>query len=443
MAFSSSSRYSASDVLDFLETSEDDLMDDEPIMEGSDDDFEDLVIENNSYEDCQQDTSTISPTDLSNSPVQSPPISTCLPQTPIPSIQTSTPIQSPPISTSRPQIPIPSIQTSTPIQTSIQPPPNNSLPQTPIPSIQTSTRLSTVWSTNLHPVVIYPFTGTVGATFTVTNVPSDIFSHFFTDDLLHVIAQQSNLYASQVMDQHAYAKWDKITVSELNAYFGFCMLMSINHLPAIEDYWRTDPFLHYSPVADRISRYRFREISRYLHFVDNTQLPKRGEDNYDRLGKVRPIIQFCLEKFLSNYNPNCEMAIDEAMIPFQGRSSIKQYMPLKPTKRGFKVWVRADSHNGYFSEFSVYEGQTDSTNDSTDGLSSRVVKKLTRKVVGKFHHIFFDNFFSSPKLLQDLLEDNIYACGTARINRKGWPSDLKNKSKKYLRDNLQLVNRYI
>ena len=81
MAFSSSSRYSASDVLEFLET-----LDDEPIMEGSDDDFEDLVLENKSYEDSQQDTSIISPTDLPNSPVQSPPISTSLLQTPIPSI---------------------------------------------------------------------------------------------------------------------------------------------------------------------------------------------------------------------------------------------------------------------------------------------------------------------------------------------------------------------
>ena len=148
----------------------------------------------------------------------------------------NSPIQPPPISTIQSQVPIPSIPTSTP-------PP--------------STQTSTVW-----------------ATFTFMNIPLDIFSQ---TDLLHLIA-------SQVMDQAAYAKWDKITVCELNAYFGFCILMSINHLPAIEDYWRTDLFLHYSPVADRISCYRFREISRFLHFVGNTQLLKRGEDSYDRLG---------------------------------------------------------------------------------------------------------------------------------------------------------------
>ena len=34
------------------------------------------------------------------------------------------------------------------------------------------------------------------------------------------------------------------------------------------------------------------------------------------------------------------------MIRFKGRSSLKQFMPMKPIKRGIKVWVRADSHNG-------------------------------------------------------------------------------------------------
>ncbi len=34
------------------------------------------------------------------------------------------------------------------------------------------------------------------------------------------------------------------------------------------------------------------------------------------------------------------------MIKFQGRSTLKQYMPLKPIKRGIKVWMLGESHNG-------------------------------------------------------------------------------------------------
>ena len=34
-------------------------------------------------------------------------------------------------------------------------------------------------------------------------------------------------------------------------------------------------------------------------------------------------------------------AVDEIMIPFKGRSGIKQYMRKKPHKWGFKLWGRA------------------------------------------------------------------------------------------------------
>jgi hypothetical protein len=64
------------------------------------------------------------------------------------------------------------------------------------------------------------------------------------------------------------------------------------------------------------------------------------------------------------------------MIGFSGRLGFKQYVPLKPTKRGIKVWVRADPHNGYVGDFQVYTGRT----DNTPMLTSR------RKKNKYFHH---------------------------------------------------------
>ena len=82
------------------------------------------------------------------------------------------------------------------------------------------------------------------------------------------------------------------------------------------------------------------------------------------------------EKFASLYNPSRENAIDEAMVPYKGRSSLKQYMPKKPVRRGLKVWMRADSNNGYVSQFQVYVGKETS---AEIGLGARVVKDLTQK----------------------------------------------------------------
>ena len=215
----------------------------------------------------------------------------------------------------------------------------------------------------------------------------------------------------------------EVTVDELRAFLGFSVLMGINHLPSLNDYWSRDPRLRYAPVADRITRDRFREISRYLHFVDNDTLVPRGEDGHDRLGKVRPLIDHLSTKFSEAYEPHRDIAVDEAMIKFQGRSSLKQYMPLKPTKRGIKVWVAADSTNGYFSRFKVYTGKKNNTTEH--GLGARVVKTLTSDLKGKYHHVYFDNYFTSLKLLEDLEKDNTYACGTARKDRKGFPPQLK------------------
>ena len=109
--------------------------------------------------------------------------------------------------------------------------------------------------------------------------------------------------------------------------------------------------MHYAPIADVISRQRF------LQFVDNNHLVPRDDPSYDRLGKIRPLIEHLGERFEALYNPTQNVAVDEAMIKFQGRSSLKQYMPMKPIKRGIKVWVLADSANGYFHKFDIYTGK--------------------------------------------------------------------------------------
>ena len=99
------------------------------------------------------------------------------------------------------------------------------------------------------------------------------------------------------------------------------------------------------------------QISRYLHFVDNDHLAQRGDPAHDRLGKVRPLIDHLSSKFETLYEPSKKVAVDEAMIKFQGRSSLKQYMPQKPIKRGIKVWVLGDNSNGYFSRLDIYTGR--------------------------------------------------------------------------------------
>ncbi|XP_043474432.1 piggyBac transposable element-derived protein 4-like [Leptopilina heterotoma] len=116
------------------------------------------------------------------------------------------------------------------------------------------------------------------------------------------------------------------------------------------------------------------------------------------------------------------------MIKFKGRSSMKQYMPLKPIKRGYKCWVRADP-SGYVCEFQMYTGKTKSTEKQ---LGARVVKDLTRELKGNNHHVYFDNFFTGVDLMIYLKKDKIFACGTVRQNRSRLPkSKVQDKQMKH------------
>ena len=50
----------------------------------------------------------------------------------------------------------------------------------------------------------------------------------------------------------------------------------------------------------------------------------------------------------------------------------------------------------------------------------------TWNLVGKNHHVIFDNSFSTVKFVEDLLdlEDSMYSWETKRANRKDFPKEL-------------------
>ena len=69
---------------------------------------------------------------------------------------------------------------------------------------------------------------------------------------------------------------------------------------------------------------------------------------------------------------------------------MKQYLPLKPVKRGFKVWALADSLNGYLCDFNIYTG---ATGGRETALGEKVVLTLTESIKGKNHQYIFSFLF--------------------------------------------------
>ena len=247
----------------------------------------------------------------------------------------------------------------------------------------------------------------------------------FTADIILNIVDQTNRFAAQCQADRAVRdpSWYDTTIEEMKAYLGMNILMGIHVLPQIGNYWSSDDYLGVHGIMAVMSRSRFKKITQYLHINDNTTAVARGERGYDPLHKIRPLLSATSNSFARRYRPGRDLSIDEAMVAFKGRSFMKQYMPAKPVKWGFKVWTVAEAATGYVCGYEIYTGRR--AVPSQHGLGYDVVMQLTEVYQYQRRHLYFDNFFSSVQLMRDLEQCLTYACGTVRSNRKGLPPAIK------------------
>lgn len=263
--------------------------------------------------------------------------------------------------------------------------------------------------------------------------PLSIFKTIIDDDICKIIVDESNRYALQ---NHTTLH---LTLEELHAFFGILIFMGFHELPTIKSYWSSDENFHVERVSRVMTLKRFLKILRHLHLNDNEKMPERGHLDFDKLYKLRPLLDHLKAKYLVLFSPSRNLAVDESMAAFKGRTTLKQYMPMKPIKRGFKIWVCACSETGYVLNFDVYTGKkTDQTREY--GLGGRVVLDLAAPFLGIGHCIYFDNFFSSIDLVHHLLEETTFTCSTIRSTRYEYPSQMKadNQLKKHEYDFFQV-----
>ncbi|XP_046986852.1 piggyBac transposable element-derived protein 3-like [Schistocerca americana] len=150
---------------------------------------------------------------------------------------------------------------------------------------------------------------------------------FMNDDVFELIAEQSNIYALQK---------DSVSLqpskNEMEQFVGILLHMGIIKMPSIHLYWSNE--CRYSPIADVMSRTRFFQLLRYFHVVNNQDLPE-ANSNSDKLFKIRPLLS-ALQSSLKTLPPEEYQAVDEQIIPFKGRSGLKQFVRNKPHKWGYK-----------------------------------------------------------------------------------------------------------
>ncbi len=252
----------------------------------------------------------------------------------------------------------------------------------------------------------------------------DIFRTLFSHDMLDHIVEETNKYAIQQQSKN----WEPTTKAEIEAFIGIIILMGIHKLPSTDHYWSSDPILRVEAIAETMTVKRFKKLVENIHMNDNSTEKPKSHSQHDKLHKIRPIVDMLNSNFANTkvYHPSSYVSVDESMVKFKGRSVMKQYMPMKPVKRGYKIWCICDAKTGFVLKFRVYTGKSDSADDLS--LGEKVVLELTTDVrAGSL--VVFDNFFSSVPLMEKLDERKLFSCGTVRSNRKFLPDFIKGEAK--------------
>ncbi|ROT78870.1 putative piggyBac transposable element-derived protein 4 [Penaeus vannamei] len=140
--------------------------------------------------------------------------------------------------------------------------------------------------------------------------PLELFSFFFTEELMDMIVRETNRYHRQKPGPSSshMKDWVDTSVSELGVFIGLRMAMGINQKPEQRSYWSTDLFYHSPLFPATMTRDRFVQLSRYLHVVDEGSHPPD-----DHLWKLRPAIEILQRQFSSVFTPPRRITVDESL----------------------------------------------------------------------------------------------------------------------------------
>ena len=254
----------------------------------------------------------------------------------------------------------------------------------------------------------------------------EFFNLFFTIELINRIVNHTNSYAFQHIATHqSYSEkdgfWLETNADEIRRLIAILIYFGLIRVSdTVDNYWSVKSLYNGLWGKAFLKRNRFRALMAFLHVVDPS-----SEPDGDKLRKINSLLEFFKERCKELYQPRRNVAVDERMVKSRHRSGIRQFNKDKPTRWGIKLWVLADSSNGYTIDFNVYIGKVAGQEISANGLGYDVVMKLMNPYFHQGYHLYVDNFYTSVTLFKDLYARGVGATGTIRDNRRDFPANMK------------------
>ena len=238
-------------------------------------------------------------------------------------------------------------------------------------------------------------------------------------------------FSDGVQGPHARIhRWKDISAGDMKIWIAHLIAMGIVRKSTIEKFWEQSGLVRTPFFGTYSRRNTFQLILSNLHLNDDARNPAYRRRGHDPLHKVRPMIEMCNRNFRLVYAPQCDLSFDEGCCPFRGRLRFRCYNPKKPAKFHIKLYQVSEANSGYVLGLDVYTGKGSTgcerhapVMDPECTVTTRVVLGLLHDVdlLNRNHHIYMDNYYTSPELFEELFARNTYACGTVRKNRKGLP----------------------
>jgi len=129
------------------------------------------------------------------------------------------------------------------------------------------------------------------------------FNIYFSDYIY--IVDQSNLYSNQC------GKNLNLSIIEFKAFLGILIIMGFHRLPSLRLYWSANENFYNHRISNIMTQKRFLNILRYLHLNDNSKMPKRESSTFDKLYKIRPMIDHLNNVYCTSFSPDRNLRCDE------------------------------------------------------------------------------------------------------------------------------------
>ena len=223
----------------------------------------------------------------------------------------------------------------------------------------------------------------------VENEPFSCFELLFDKFMLSKIRKSTETEGRRQMPN-----W-QVSNEEILAFIGVLYIRgaSAGSKLDIDSFWQRNWGI---PIfAKTMYRNRFREIMRFLRFDDkNTRSLRLREDKFCMVSENWSKL---VQNSQAAYNPNCNLTVDEQLLPSKSRCPFTQNMPCKPDKFGIKFWVLFENDSKYVINILPYLGKN-SERPNDESLATFVLKKLLENYLNVGYNVTCDNFFTSADL---------------------------------------------